>query len=1010
MKKGLLLFLVILLGTSQILMAQTKRITGNVTSAEDGQPIPGVSITVKGTTIGTITTIDGDYQLNVPTDATTLVFSFVGMQPKETQITSLDVYNVVLEPDVIGVDEVLVVAYGTQKKESIVGSISSMRGDEKLDQVPISSLDKALQGNVAGVVATSPSGQPGGRTQVRIRGISSMGENNEPLYVIDGVPVLGTQYVSFTSESSSMASREATNPLANINPNDIESISILKDASASSLYGSRASNGVILITTKRGKRGETKFKLNTQSGFSQKTNNKYDVLNKQEYEELAAEAIVNGLGWTQEDADEYVQTNDSTDWGDVVYRDPLDAMTHSIELSATGGTEKTKFFVSGSYFTQEGHTIGTDFERYTSRVNLDHKANNKFNFGINMSVSYSEKNSNNGSSAFASPILAADLMLPNVPVFNEDGTYNNTNLGMLNNFNPVAIKDWDINSQNEVYFIGQAFAQYNFLDNLSFKTTINTEIYNLKELKYSNGAFSDGRTVGGRIREGRNTVESWTSSNVLSWDNTFNEKHNLNVLGGFEANKWQNSGIIASGTGLPETPKFRSLAAAAEPETAFTNTTEYSIVSFFSHLEYNYNNKYYVSGSVRRDGHSRFGIDNKYGNFWSAGASWRITQEKFMSNMDFLDDLKLRVSYGVVGDASGIGDYAPLGLFSYNGFTYNGNAGASFIQYANPALTWAKNKKFNTAIDFTLFSRVSGSIEYYIETSSDFLFDVPVSATTGLYSPSNEDFISPKNLGSLRNSGFEFQVRSENIRGKFTWVTDFNIALNKSEVLELPDDKDLIDGTKIRRVGEDYQSFYLRRWHRVNPDDGTPQWLDAEGNVVDSYPGSDDRVIVGSASPDFQGGITNTFSYKGFELSALVTFAVGHYIYDSWAFVMESDGGYILSVNQNDKALDRWQEPGDITDVPQLILGGNNNADRTSTRYLHKADYARLKNLRLAYNIPDNVTKSIGLDNIKVYAQGQNLLTLTDYPGKDPEVQVNGIEDWFYPPLRTITLGLTVDF
>lgn len=1006
MKKLLLLIVALSIGVSSI-FAQTKRVTGTVTSTADGAPIPGVSVVVKGTTTGTTTNIDGVYTLNAPENQV-LIFSFMGMKPTEVRLTGATTYNVTLEPDMIGVDEVMVVAYGTQAKGSVVGAVSSMRGDEKIEQIPISSLDKALQGNVAGVVATSASGQPGGRTQVRIRGIGSMSGSNEPLYVIDGVPVIGTDNVSFFA-AGDLSSEEATNPLANINPNDIESISVLKDAAASALYGARAANGVIIITTKRGQEGKTRFTFSAQTGFSQKTTDNYNVLNKEEYEMLAAEAIVNGLGWSQEDADDYIKTDYDTDWYDVVYREPKDAMTYNAELSARGGNARTQFFVSGSYFKQNGHVLATDYERYASRINLDHTASDKIKFGANLSISFSNKNANTGSSAFASPILAADLMLPNKPIYNEDGSYNNNDLGMLNNFNPVGIAEWDRNAQNEVYFIGQAYAQYSITKELKFKTTFNSEIYNIKEEKYQNGAFGDGRTVGGRLQEGRTTLQSWTSSNIFSWAHTFGTQHNVDALAGFEAVKNTRNGLIARGEGLPEIPKFRSMAAAAEPQSVFSNLSEWSMLSYLSQVNYNYANKYYVSGSIRRDGHSRFGTENKYGNFWSAAGSWRISEEDFMQDVNWVDNLKLRASYGVTGNAE-VGDYSSQGLFSYNGYVYGGSSGASFIQYANPALTWEKSKVLNFATDFTVFNRISTTVEYYIKRNSDFLFDVPVSATTGMYEERvNQTYTATRNLGDMENRGIEVSIRSDNFTGDFRWTTDFNFAHNTNEIISLPDDKDLVQGTKIRRVGEDFQTFYLRKWAGVNPDDGTPQWYNEAGEKVSNYSDAE-RQIVGSASPDFEGGITNIFAYKGFEVSALFTFAVGHSIYDNWAFVMESDGAFILSVNQSDKMLDRWQEPGDITNVPQMIYGGNNNSSRDASRYLHDADYLRLKNLKVSYNLPKSILTGLKLDEVKFFAQGQNLATWTKYPGKDPEVQINGVEDWFYPPLQTITFGVTVGF
>ncbi|MCK5169415.1 MAG: SusC/RagA family TonB-linked outer membrane protein, partial [Bacteroidales bacterium] len=823
--KKLTIFLAFLLFVAFQAAAQVQ-ISGTVTGADDGLSIPGVSIVVKDNpTIGTTTDIDGKYSLTVPSETQALVFSFVGMLKQEVAINGRTVIDVQLEEEVLAMDEVIVVAYGVKKKEAVSGAVDVVKA-ERLQEIPATSFDKTLQGNISGLQTVSSSGQPGSVAEVRIRGIGSFSAGNEPLYIVDGVPVI-------TGDLAQQAS--TTNALASLNPNDIESVSVLKDATATSLYGSRASNGVILITTKSGKKGDTEITFSSQYGISSKTTNNFEVLNADEYRMLEYEAYINR---GDSPADAYNAAYDpldtehyDTDWVKEAFLD--DAVTQNYELKASGGNEETQFYLSGSYFDQEGIALGSGMTRYSGRLNLDHKMGNKVKLGTKITGSYTNQTTPMTDAAyFASPVVGAYLLPPTIAARNEDGTPN-FDFATMGGTNFVGIIEYNDYVAHSTRLLNSTYLQYDILENLFFKTNLGIDYYNIDE-QYYDDPRSPGNTAEGigRSSESFTTQTHLISTNILMWNETFADVHNVDILLGQEAQKEIFKQAYVASENFPSY-KLRQLSAGSTPVTATGSASDATLMSYFTQLNYNLNNKYYLTGSFRRDGSSRFGADHKWANFWSVGGSWRITEENFMSGIDILTSLKLRASYGTSGN-SDIDDFASRGLYAFGtspdglvDYNYYGQPGSGPYQIANPDLRWEQNENMNIGFDFIIMSTINGSFEYYQINTSDLLMNVPVSTTSGFEE-------SLQNIGAMKNQGFEFTIsadvlRTAGLQGDFQWFLDFNITSNNNEITELYAGEDIIDGTKIRREGEPYQTFYMQEWAGVNPANGMPLWYDEDG-------------------------------------------------------------------------------------------------------------------------------------------------------------------------------------
>lgn len=993
MKRILLFALLFALGSTSF--AQERNVTGTVTAEEDGTPIPGVNVIVKGSSTGTVTDIDGRYTIQVPIDDGILIFSFIGLATEEVVIGSQSVIDMVMTADIKQLTEIIVTGYSEQDEKAITGSIATVQKEAFEQKAQIGDVSRLLQGNVPGLQSFGAQGAPGAASQTRIRGIGSVSASSEPLYIIDGIP-FQTQDLD---PNTQFASNSDGNPLNLINPNDIETVTVLKDAASTAVYGSRGSNGVILITTKSGRQGKTNIDFKAQYGFSDRAYYQWKNLNAQQYVTLRAESALNADPSISLDSAFNFAGSDAIDhdWSDDIYRTGI---TQSYDLSASGGNEKTRFFASANYFDQQGIVIRTDLKRLTTRLNLDHSINDKVDIGLNFLGGYTTRDPVTNSSTFNNPVLQNILLDPNAPTYNEDGTYFTDFNSILGGglFNPIAIRDLDTRKEDQYRLLGKMYFAWDVIKGLKFRTDFSVDVLIEDQLIHQNTTYGDARTVNGRTTTQNQLSRIWNWTNNLTYTKTFADVHNMTLIGVYEAltRRWDDR--ESSITGFPN-DDLPNPSNGATPENTLGRGTESSLAGFMLIGRYDYKGKYFFSGSIRRDGSSRFGDDVKYGNFWSVGAGWLISDEGFMANAGGVNILKLRFSVGDTGNED-IDDFESKGL--YGTTTYNGQSGFNPTQISNPELTWERKRKYNIGIDYGFINnRINGQIDLYSETTTDLLFAVPVSRTTGF----NE---VETNAASLNNSGVEFIVNTVNIEtNNFRWTTSFNISFNRNETKKIGGTNEpLVEGTKRRTVGRDWSEFFLARYAGVDPATGKPLWYDTLGNIVDRYD-ANFRVMTGkNATPDYFGGFTNTFSWKGIDLSFMFYYQAGNWIYNNWAFVYESNGGF-LGENQSVTQLNRWQNPGDLARFPRR---GRNDAKAGTTddADLWRGDFIRLRNLTLGYNFPTSLMNRWKLRNLRIYVQGTNLLTFSYYKGQDPEQQVNGLEDFTYPNARTLTFGLDI--
>ena len=957
---------------------------------------------VKGTTTGTTTGVEGTYSLTVSANARTLVFTYVDMAPQEVNITSLSsTISVTLSAQSKSLDEVVVVAYGTQVKKKLTGSVAKVGGEE-LENRPFSSFDQMLQGKVAGLQSISPTGQPGGAQTVRIRGVSSVTGNNDPLYVVDGVPIN-------TGDFSRLAT--TSNALAGINPNDIESISVLKDAAAASIYGSRASNGVILITTKKGRAGKTKIKLDLERGVSNVAflNDLSKPLDATEYFALTKEGLVNAGATAAQITSTLTALGEGNgyneDWFDLV---TLQGKNSNLNFSASGGDAKTTFYSSVGYFKQEAPVIGSDFSRYTANLNLRHKASQRFTVGFNINAGYTKQNTPAAGGAFRNPVLSAYFLRPSQNAYNTDGTVNISNTVFNQTYNPLAIMQYDRGLFNNIKTISNVSGEYNILNNLKFTTKFGIDYITIEEETYRNPFFGDNRTVGGRVFNFNTRIANWVWTNMLDYHHDFlkNKDLGMDVKVGYESQKSKQYNISAQGDGLPQTTLV-ILPAPSTPTVATGARSDFAQESMFSILQFDFQRKYSLSGSFRRDGSSRFGEDNRYGYFWSVGGAWNIDEEKFLKEADFINAVKLKASYGTNGDNRGTGPYDWRATYAFGtANNYNQLPGSAPNGVGNPDLTWEKNQVFNVSLEFSVLKdRIGGTIEYYRRKSTDLLFAVPLSRTSG-FTTLND------NVGTMENKGWELTLNATPVRNKvFRWDIGFNISLNRNKVLALPDGRDIRIGNLIRRVGENVQSIFTRAWAGVDPANGNPLWYtdSLHKTTTSTIPGY--REIIGSTMPKGFGSFSTTLTYKGISLDAQFNYQYGHMVWDNWGFIMWSDGAF-GSINKIQKQLGRWQKPGDVTDIPRYIYNNTNNSNAEASRWYYKGDYIRLRDLTLSYQLPNSVTGKAKLENVLFYVRGNNLWTKAFDKNItfDPEQGFNGTNDLQVLIQKTITVGLTFGF
>ncbi len=988
---------------SLLLFAQ-RSVTGTVKD-DKGVPVSSATVQVKGSSTGTVTKSDGTYSLTIPSTAKQLEISYVGMATQTIDIGSGSVYSVTLAQVGAGsLDEVVVTGYGSaQKRRNLTASISTV-GAKDLENKPFPTISQMFAGKVAGLIAPAFSGQPGAAQQVRIRGIGSITAGSEPLYVIDGV-IMNAGDLSRVSTTA--------NSLAGINANDIEEVNFLKDAQATSIYGSRGANGVILITTKKGKAGKTKFRADVEIGSTGKMNIPDDArpLNADEWMTLLEEGLRNA-GYSQAIIDQQAASYGkgsgvNTDWVDLVTRR---GQQQQYNVSASGGEGKTTFYLSGGYFKQQASTIASDFERYSLTTNLKHTASEKLNFSLNFSVNNSLQNTPSNGGAFANPTGGIAFLRPTQKPYNADGTLNIDRVGNTNfptTFNPLYLAANDQKKLTTTQARGSIFGEYSILKNLKFNSRFGIDYSALEEYRFDNPFHGDGRTASGRGYAFYTRVFNWINTNQLVYNFYADRTKNMRIelVAAYESQKSKEYDISAQSNGYPPTSQLPLSTNAATVVNGRLAATDYSFNSIISSGSVNYKGKYVLSGSFRRDGSSRFSENNRWGNFWSVGGAWNIDKEAFFSSVNFVSSLKLRGSYGRTGNA-GIGNYAWRQTFGY-GANYNGQPGGTFNTIGNSDLTWEGNGQMDFGIDAGFFKdRLSITADYYKRISDGLLFADPLSSVTGFNSIT-------RNIGKMQNTGLEFTINATPISTKdFRWDLNFNISFNKNKVTKLPGGKDIIDGNFILREGHDYRSYYSRVYVGLDPANGHPLWYkdSTHTSTVNNRSLATRELLDKSASPKSFGGFSNTFTYKGFSLAGDFIFNYGNYVTDAWAFYL------VDGINPTDQRyamnLRRWQKPGDVTDVPKYVYGATTNASSFSTRFLQKGDYIRLRNITLGYNMDSKVANKLHLSTVNFYVRGTNLFTKTYDKNLtiDPEQGVNSASNLNIYYSKTITVGLNLGF
>ncbi len=1027
--------------------AQERTITGKVTEAEDGTVIPGVNVTIKGTSIGTVTDAAGMYSINAPSDAT-LSFSFIGFISQEIAVGSRSSIDVSMTADITQLSEVVVTAYGVSDKRSFTGSVGEINS-EQIQKRPLANVANALVGTISGVQTTAASGQPGSAPGIRIRGIGSINASNDPLYVVDGVPY--------------------DQGISNLNPNDIESMTVLKDAASSTLYGSRAANGVIMVTTKRGKEGKTRFNFSTTQGSTSRAIPEYERVNAREYYTLFWESYRNSQVYGPLNVDPTIAAQNATNdistllgynpfnvpgnqlvntsgefnpnaqqlYTDTDWFVPLERNGYRGEynMNYSGGTSTSDYFVSVGYLDEKGYIINSDFDRWTARINLNTRPLKWFKTGVNMTATYTEANNarTDGSASFVNPFRTARAIGPIYPVWEHDpvtGEFirdDNGNRIYDLGFGPPArpsgaspgrhpVQETELNKTfyKRTVVSGRGYAEADFLKYFNFKVNAGVDLYSYYETGYDNKIVGDGAPAG-RANRINSTETSITLNQLLSFRKTILDKHNVSALVGHESYSFVDNNFSASKQaqivdGIDELINFTEINSAT------SSTSDEAIESFLSRVEYDYNGKYFVSGSFRRDGSSRFSPEKRWGNFFSVGASWRMETEAFMSNLTWVNALKLRASYGQTGNRAIGGYYPSQGLYAL-GFNNAGEPGYLQSNISNPDLGWEKNAQFDVGTDFVLFNnRLTGTLEYYSRASVDLLFDVPLPLSSG----SPEGNIA-RNIGEMQNRGIEITLGGDVVRaGDFTWNLSINAATISNKITSLPVDE-FVTGTKKLKEGKDIYAYWLREYYGVNSENGAPLYrLNTESNTYnetsDVVIGSDTLTsnqsrgrfhYAGSALPDLYGGITNTFRYKGLSLTILTTYQIGGLVYDAgYQSLMAPDYGVAIHKD----ALNRWSNSGDEGNIPRMDVGNNNNIGATSDRWLTSGSHLNIRQITLNYNFPRALLTKAGLGNASVYLSGENLRLFSERQGMNVSQNFTGVTSNVYIPSRVFTVGLNVGF
>lgn len=1004
-----------------VVTAQPSKISGIVKDDSD-KALQGVSITIIGASKGVTTNTLGQYTIDVsPNDS--LLFSFVGMQSQIIKPGNNTVINVQLSIVTELFDEVVVLAYGTQRRREITASVASV-DSKQMQDVPMADMSQVIQGKLAGVRISSSSGMPGMANTILIRGAGSFNAGNAPLVVIDGVPV--------SSESdASMYNGQELNPLMDINPSDIASVDVLKDASAAALYGSRASNGVILITTKKGKKGESKLEYNTYYGWGE-IPNKIDFVDAQQYLTLQNEARTNynkDMGLNKGDSGFNEPLGDpsnplvNTNWIDKITRNYAISQNH--QLAFSGGTDKTTVYLSANYVLQEGIVKKNSYDRYSLRFNMNYNAKEWLDVGINSTFSKSENNRIMGDNNIYGAWNSAMANRPDEPIYNEDGSYYTTNRS-----NPVQCNNEPDYTSSIYNVLGNGYLNIKFTDDLVLRSSLGGNYIHTKEHVYEPLTSLQGESTNGWGSADNNTRSNIITESTLKYNKTF-KKLGLDALLGYSFQSSTVETAYVTGENFPSS-SLAYLSSAALITNGTSTWTQNALESYFCRLNLTYNDKYLLSASFRRDGSSKFSADNKWGYFPAASVGWIISNENFFPDTKFIKLLKIRSSYGVTGNQEGISNFASRVLIS-SGSDYNDSPGlvprASSV--GNPDLTWEKSKQFNMGMDMDLFNnRIDVIFEYYNNTTTDLLITRNTPATIGYTSVYD-------NIGSIQNKGVELTINSKNITGDFSWETSFNIATLKNEVLELYNEEAFSAGFSGRvEEGKPFASFYMIKALGVYQNEGEiPQKLKEQGvkpgdmkyedisgpdGTPDGLITQDDRQFAGTPYPTVYGGLGNTLRYKGFDLTLFCEFSFGNEIYTMWR---QGDGadnlGYSLNTVSVKAFEERWISEGTSSSTPRAIIGSQGTYNtQTSTRFLEDASYFRFKTLTLGYTLPKKILTKTPIEKVRVYGTVQNLYNITNYSGYDPEVNSfnrggirnSGHDIAAIPQLRTFMLGASITF
>ena len=1050
MKKIRLLLATLLLLAGNVLMAQTLRVTGIVTDATDGAPVIGAAVKVLGTTTGVVTDFNGTYTISVASGAT-LEFSYIGMVTQTVKIGNQTVVNVTLQQDALQLEDVMVVAYATVKKSSYTGSAAVVK-KEQIERIQSTNVTKSLAGAVPGVQVVGASGQPGSSASIRIRGIGSINASSNPLYVVDGA--------AFDGDINSIPT------------DDIESISVLKDAAAAALYGSRGANGVIMVTTKRGKVGKAIVTAKVNIGTTSRAIKEYERVSVKDYYELmwegwknarviaggmtpaaaatlASGGTTNGIVAKLGGYNSYNVANDQLvgtdgklnpaavlmyqdDWNDALAQSGL---RQDYNVSVSGGVEGTTFYSSFGYINEEGYVKWSGFDRFTGRVGMTSKINKWFKLDASISGNTSSSTGFLAEGTYTTnPFYFGRLMGPIYPIYQRaaDGSVLLMSDGSpaydmgggtsvykwaghtrpyAPNSNLMLTLPLDERSNTRNNLSARVSADFTIMKDLTLKVSGSTDLSNRYFTTYQNNKYGDAQGVSGRSTKEYYKNRSYTFFQTLTYNKAFGD-HNVNVLLGHENYQFDSNDLWATRTNykIDSNELVAGSVAEGSSSTADILTQE----GYFANLSYAFANKYFASASYRMDGSSRFATDVRWGGFWSLGASWRMKQEAFLASVNWVDDLKLKASYGQQGN-SDIGTfYGYQSLFSIDDRNNGLLNGAIYSQLANPDLKWEKNANFNVGVEFSFFERIRGQVEYFSRQSSNLLFQVPLPQSSG---------ISTKwgNIGTMKNGGIEFQIAGDIVKTKdFKWTLDINGTSYKNEITKMPlgpDGKfqEIISGTKKLAVGHSIYDFWLRGYAGVDPVDGAALYykdvLDTDGNVTDKITTKDQNAASyyynGSAIPKIYGGFNNTFSYKGIDLSIFFNYQIGGKMYDSnYAALMHPGAfGSHMSVDM----LNRWTPTNTTTNVPRL-QNAYTAATAASDRWLTDASFLSLRNVTLGYTLPSNLLKKLTLKSIRIYATGDNLALFSARKGMDPQQTFGGTADNTYVPSRIVSLGLNITF